>query len=82
MQNYKTCKEYTKSNLKYGGENNHFKLTRQMTILKELLNEYIKMIIITILHIFKKVQTRWNIASRDMENIKSFNLKFLYWKIQ
>ena len=44
--------------------------THKMTMIIELINEYIKIIIITALNIFKKIEKRLHMVSRDMENTK------------
>ena len=46
-----------------------------MTMIIELINEYIKIIIITALNIFKKIEKRLHMVSRDMENTKKTQVK-------
>ena len=59
-------------NLKYWEKTTN--VNKPITVITKLVSGYMKTIIITILSILKKVETR--LVSRDMGNIKKIQLKF------
>lgn len=63
-----------------GRKNNQFKPTQKMTMITELVSGHMKTMIITILSIFKKVETRLSMVHRDVENIKKTHAEILAMK--
>lgn len=72
VKNYKVLKNTTPN----GEKKQSDKTDPQMTLLIELIGKTINSVIITIFHICKKVEERWSMLSRDMEDVKKTHVNF------